>query len=345
MPVVIYMVFRPKSGSVNSAGHNSALTVDSHLSHKPLNDSFSEDRVVEPHSEGVFGEPVPDVSLPKRKVRSGCDEEPVLPGHGDPGKDCGVLREMICRDCGHHFQAERSCMMRECPNCYHKWASKESKVASWRFWTGCKFVRVNLMIPKSKARRAHCVISFRTDGTLDTQRKVAIQTAKEHGILGGLMVYHPFRRDEERHYVPDGYVHFHILGFAKGDIPPGGTDDGIVFKHIPHPDGGDFRGFRSISEVQKCIFYLLTHCGVIKGRHSLTWWGELSYNSLSTQRLDAVFEGRELYCQSRGILCPSCGSRNTEPLMMPHEYGFPSKEPIHHSPGAGVPWGGLNDAL
>lgn len=247
---------------------------------------------------------------------------------------------MICAHCGHVFFGKNSCMMRECPHCYRKWASKESKVAGWRFWTGCKYVRINRCIAKENARRVHCVISFPDVDPLDILRQVAIQIAKRHGLLGGLMVWHPFRQDEDGAFVPDGYVHFHLLAFANGDIGEGGTDGAVVFKHIRHPVHGDFNGFRSLREVQKCAFYLLTHCGIVKGRHSLTWWGDLSYNMLSTERLDQEFEGRELACHVPGVPCPVCGSRDTELLRSPNEYGWPSQEPLHHGLGYGVPWGG-----
>ena len=193
------------------------------------------------------------------------------------------------------------------------------------------------------------MLSFPDKGTIEDQRKRAIQIAKKHGLPGGLMVYHPFRQDPvDFLFVPDGYVHFHMPSYAPGHIIPGGIAGGVeivilalekcsdledrdlnslvndlvvqevqesmsyVFKNVKHPDDGDFRGFQSLQEVQKTVFYLLTHCGILEGRHALTWWGEMSYNKLPTDELDANYEGRELYCQSPGIKCPFCGSRRTE---------------------------------
>jgi hypothetical protein len=245
-------------------------------------------------------------------------------------------------------------MMRECPVCWKKWASKESKVASWRFWTGAKYVSYRRMIGRREARKIHCVVSFPARHGIDWQRKKALRIIKRHGLIGGLMVYHPFRQDEGDDFVPDGYVHFHVLALAQGDIPPGGTDGGAIFKHIPHPDG-HCRGFQSVDEVRACTFYLLTHCGILEGRHALTWWGAMSYNQLPVGTLDANYEGRELYCRSLGHACPSCGSMNTEPFDNAQDLGFRSCEPIRHGwlrarPSEseyflGRAWGRVNDAI
>jgi len=174
-----------------------------------------------------------------------------------------------------------------------------------------------MMIRHKELRRVHCVISMPEGGTLATQRKTAIAIAKKHGLLGGAEIWHPFRYDGEEGYVPDGYVHFHLAGMVNGDIAEGGTDfmpDGraIVFKHVEHPDG-HYRGFQSVDEVRAMLFYALEHCGILEDHHALTWWGELSYNKLPTDMLDADYPGRLEYTTIPGSRCPFCGSTETEP--------------------------------
>jgi len=192
----------------------------------------------------------------------------------------------------------------------------------------------------------HVVISFPDLDSLDTQRKIAIAVAKRHGLIGGLMVYHPFRQDEEREYVLDGYVHFHLVVLVNGDVPEGGSDGGVLFKVVADPErarGGkpSFHGFQELAQVRACVFYLLTHCGILPARHALTWWGAMSYNQLPTETLDANYDGRIEYCVSGGIRCPFCGSRDTEPAIVSVPHGWRSTKPVRHIWPYGVPWAGV----
>jgi len=282
-----------------------------------------ENPVVSCHSE-KYSLDTPEI-LTEKLISSEADTntEPVLPGHGDSGPDCGSKRAMFCRSCGRSFFAESHCMLRTCPHCCGAWASKESKAAAWRFWAGSKRVAYARMIRREDLRRVHCVISIPESGTLDTQRKTAIAVAKRQGLLGGTLIWHPFRFNDEEGYARDGYVHFHVAGMAAGDIKPGDGKDGIVFKHIPHPDG-HYRGFQSVDEVRAMLLYALKHCGILEGRHALTWWGELSYNKLPMDVLDADYPGRLEYTKPLGVVCPFCGSRDTEPCEIWED--FPRSE-------------------
>lgn len=67
-----------------------------------------------------------------------------------------------------------------------------------------------------------------------------------------------------------------------------------------------------MSEVRATVMYLLTHCGIIKGRHALTWFGELSYNQLSNGLLEAKIPGLDLHPKHK-IKCPSCFGFDVEP--------------------------------
>ena len=221
---------------------------------------------------------------------------------------------MHCLHCGESFWGARSCLLRACPNCYEKWAATEAKRASWRVWMGMHKLYWQYGI---RARLMHCVFSVRYDGqTLQECRNQAMTVLKDHGLEGGLLVFHPFRQDDDGDFALDGTVHFHGLVAAVGDIKPGSTEfyeDGIFFKVIPDPIRGGFRGFTHFGELRRCVQYLLTHCGVIEGRHTVTWYGSMSYNKLSQKALEAKHPKAVKDMEKvRSSQCPHCGSYDTE---------------------------------
>lgn len=234
-------------------------------------------------------------------------DAPVLPGSQERGQGCGESIPHHCNDCGHTFILESSCLLRTCPSCWRKWAWKEARTASLRMWAG-----VSLIAPKRSNRRMlHAVISLVDNGRpVSHLRKQAIIIAKKHGLSGGLLIYHPFRHDGDS-FCMDGYVHFHLVALARGDVQPGAQGD-YVFKIIKDAIRHDYRGFQKWREVNACVFYLLTHCGILKGRHALTWYGELSYNQLSNGVLEARVPGLDLHPKYKQK-CPHCHSFDIEP--------------------------------
>lgn len=252
-------------------------------------------------------------------------EDVQLPGAGAPGASCGSPVPMHCNHCGHHWIAESSCMLRTCPHCWRKWAYKEAKAAGLRMWAG-SILRVGR---RRGFRLLHAVVSFRIeeDGDpLTSYRKKAIKILKHHGLSGGIMIWHPFRQDDDKDYIPDGTVHFHVIALARSDVIPADATHDYVFKVIRDAKNGDYCGFRRARDIKACIFYLLTHAGILKGRHSATWYGELSYNMLSTGALENaypdMFEAKD---RMRRELCPKCKSEDVEPAwLMDWTGGYPN---------------------
>lgn len=236
-----------------------------------------------------------------------------LPGHGLPGPDCGHLVAMHCNKCGHGWWAESSCLMRECPNCYEKWAFKEAKIASARLWAGTRdYYR------GTPHRIMHIVVSFRDDSSRDLSdyRAEAGRILRKHGATGTAIIPHPFRQNESGHFEKDGYIHFHCIGVFPGEIKPGEPRAGYLFKVIPDAKRHDYRGVRRERDLKNLIRYLLTHCGIVKGRHSLTWTGFLSYRNLTNAMLEEKFpEMMDELREKKGRACPKCKSTDTEPCM------------------------------
>ncbi len=202
-------------------------------------------------------------------------------------------------------------MIRSCPDCYGSWAKKEGRIAGWLLWTGArKLARLNGL---RHYRILHCVVSMKYDGSsLDTLRVEVYRIAKAHGITGGPCVFHPYRKNEDGHYVPDGYVHFHIVGLAFGDVKFGSRGMGYVFKVIEDRRRGGFGGLRSWGEVSRLLAYLLTHTGVEDGRHAVTWFGALKDRRVVKKVLVVDFaEGWLALTRHVKPECPECGSRDT----------------------------------
>lgn len=123
------------------------------------------------------------------------------------------------------------------------------------------------------------MISFKPDGLSYEEAKAkAIRIAKERGIQGGLAICH-VHRAEGRVYDYDGTIHFHIVGVSltkiSWDYSP---DQGYIFKQIKDPGKSTYYGIQTYKSLLRLIRYQLSHSAIIKGHHSVTWFGTFSYN-------------------------------------------------------------------
>jgi len=183
-------------------------------------------------------------------------------------------------------------------------------------------------------RIVHCMVSLRVRGhSYSSLRSKVEKIAMKHGISGGLVIFHPFRFDhDEGQYSFDGTVHFHIVGIAKGDVlwpEKGQPMDGYVFKQIQDPSsrGGrpTYRGVRKFDQLLRLIRYQLSHCGIVKGHHSVAWFGVMTYNqsvfgvkfgskSRFIQDYPEVVQHLNRY---RGKTCPKCQSTQVMQIFNP----------------------------
>jgi len=249
----------------------------------------------------------------------GSDGSPALPGHGEAGPGCGDrVQHRSCSSCGRQFWVKRSCMMRECPECYEKWAFREARFAAWRIWTGAKRRCRELGWAWSACRVLHVVVSIPDRGQgLDAARSSAYDVARRHHLDGGTGVFHPFRVDDATgEFVLDGCVHFHFIALAHGDVPQGGTDGDIVFKVIRDAECFDFGGFRGPPGIRRCLMYLLSHAGVLEGRHAVTWWGSMSHRLLPVKVLQDLYpDAWDELNRIPDVRCPFCGSTRTFEIL------------------------------
>lgn len=289
-----------------------------------------------------------------RTVKARRPPKPVeltLPGQGAPEPGCGTPVPMHCADHDGAFWIKSHCKSRDCPDCYHGWAKSEADKAALRIAWGAKYLQATRK--GVRARIVHCVVSMRapgaaTDRAIDESRASAYAIAKRHGIEGGAVVFHPWRKgdDPADGYVPDGYWHHHIVGVNFGDITPGGDDrdaDGnvIVFKHILDAEYSDYGGIRHGYGISRLLAYLLTHAGLEgEGTHALTYFGAMCYNRLPKSGVHSYYpdalEDHSKTNPPTPVRCPVDGSGRTglctpTPWMMtydsPPSYPEPLDEP------------------
>ena len=250
------------------------------------------------------------VSCPMEKVRGNFASEMtvgdlILPGSEEPEPECGTYELWECSDCGTPFRVSVTCKSRTCPRCAPRWAIRSAERAAFRIWT----------FFKRRARRGrlvHAVLSF---GDLDPQyttgwvREITRRAMREKGILGGCIVIHPFRTGHNGEFDRWG-VHCHVIGWAGGHIEPGPDGEGLLFKVIRDRHNSDYKGFRTHSQLARCLRYELGHAGIGPRRHALTYFGKLSYNQFTDEDLkEASPEGWRYHNSELELRrCPNCGS-------------------------------------
>ena len=230
-----------------------------------------------------------------------------LPGHGrsytanDQGGECGSFgrKDGPYKGClrvdlhgnprldGKSYKGKiyvkayaRNCYRRECPIDYEAWAAREGFRATRRLkhWTGGRRKAIHVVV--SPSREDILKLSY---GAL---RAKAYKILRSVGVFGGLCVVHPFRHGKGTK-AWEISPHFHIVGYGwvshVGDMH---QETGWVVKNL-----------RVRKSVPSTIAYQLSHAGVKEQLHTITWFGNLSYNKLK------IIKEREEYED----LCPLCG--------------------------------------
>lgn len=229
-----------------------------------------------------------------------------LPGQGTYGKGCGDVVPKSCPSCGHHHWGESSCRQKMCPSCYNKWAYIQGEKASTRMW-----VAKAHWFRGYPVRIVHVVVSHPVyDGWEEADyRKRTQQVLRRHGLVGGSMVCHTMREEGDMGRVPDGYIHYHCVSFAPGNLVAGGMpEDGrAVFAVIKDHETKSYSGMKNRVQIAKCITYILTHASVAPHTHAVTWWGIVSYNRMNQRTLETEFpEAYQAIAERSQAKCPQC---------------------------------------
>jgi len=129
---------------------------------------------------------------------------------------------------------------------------------------------------------------------LDKLQKMAVEMAKRCGMRAFVVIAHHVRLDPLRFG-----VHFHIVGFGQVDYQaryPGWIIK--LQKQFWNYIKRQTSWVKIWNRVVHLIFYLLTHAYVQDGRHTLRYYGLMSYNKLHC----------EMKTVSEVMRCPECGA-------------------------------------
>jgi RNA polymerase subunit RPABC4/transcription elongation factor Spt4 len=234
---------------------------------------------------------------------------------------------------------KRNCGRKACPTCYEAWASSQAlrglirlsafavgfdsvdkaifevksefKVNSRRMQRGELVVRLEQLLHSARRKVIHVVLSP-NPGIIDESmtyymrsRRLAYEIAKECGLKGGAVIFHPYRlKCSKCGSTIDDYTdscskcgassfswvwspHFHVLGFGW-IINTAETYEkrGWIVKNL---------GVRK--SVYWTFQYILSHAGVSKV-HTTTWFGDLAYNMLRAVPTLGVFHEVCPYCHA-----------------------------------------------
>jgi len=182
-----------------------------------------------------------------------------------------------------HFQY--SCNKATCEQCFPRWRDREAEAIRDRIERGRK---------KFKSLPIHVVISVPTwlyDRPIKDIKKLATSLLKRVGMESFSVIFHPARFDiKDGKLLPYVSPHFHVLGFGwiskVGDVY---KDSGFVIKNLGVR--------RTTGEVFATAQYELSHVGIKKHHHAVTWHGQLSYAKLHSPKMDKVH------------YCPYCNNK------------------------------------
>ncbi|HXX05717.1 MAG TPA: hypothetical protein VEJ68_02735 [Candidatus Bathyarchaeia archaeon] len=198
-------------------------------------------------------------------------------------------------------QYQRSCYRPSCIHCYLKWIARQANRATRRIEeyaerTGQKPIHLMLMANKNQYDLPYKLL-----------RKRMMEILKMAQWEGGAVIFHPFKFNENTrqfYYSP----HFHLVGFGR--------------KNKITRTFGMFGWYVKIGEERISVFqtfcYLLSHCGIRKRHHVVTWIGELSYSKVPSEK------------ESKITCCPVCGG---EFVPVYYEGEHPIVRPERHFEG------------
>lgn len=210
------------------------------------------------------------------------------------------------------FVTQHSCHKPDCPVCYESWASRQATNTADRLFQAINLYRKEGYKIETQrgyysiGRIDHIVFSppqdlakklIQTSGGFRTLRTKAIDIMKTSGVVGGAVVFHPFRQNDSREpnfntYMPEGVwyesPHFHIIGC------------GYIKKsnEVYACTGWTYKKMERRETVQGTIKYTLTHCGIAEGFQALTYFGLFSNNKIVVDKVERVTEP---------IKCKACG--------------------------------------
>lgn len=237
-----------------------------------------------------------------------------IPGQGDRPESCGsYYPRQFCDEAGHLEFGASQCQRRSCPQCDAAWSATRAAAVAERLGA------YRHTLPDSLERRAvHATISpppgsIQSKGDVERLKKKAYDLAKEHGVTGGVAVFHGFRiteealevaeaerdlgrhdygvwkwvREHERHWRDLTYwsPHVHVIGVAPDFEAAEDRADGYVVRNIRSLSAfriGEEDGYQDMIGATR---YILSHATFdsSKSGQCVRWFGELAPAAFSPE--------------------------------------------------------------
>jgi len=188
---------------------------------------------------------------------------------------CGEWKSKGCLNIERHKNKmaylrryQRSCYRADCNVCAKKWLARLANRST---------ARITIYQAYNPNKRAkHIVVSppsWQHHKSLKFLRKQAYKYLKKVGCYGGTMIFHAYRSyvDEWNKKMWYFAPHFHIIGF--------GWIVGSNVAKTYHKDGWLVKNIGVRKSVFQTIYYQLSHCTIVEGKHTLIWFGELGYHN------------------------------------------------------------------
>jgi len=227
-----------------------------------------------------------------------CDIVWKLPATKEPLEHC---QDWLYKGCQNHKHQDhrgktfvkkfqQGCFRASCKHCWlRKWLARESNRATRRTEN---FIHVKKSHGFREPKPIHVIISppwKEKFASFDVLKKRCRELLKEAGIVGGLLLYHPFdfKKDAQKWQVRP---HFHLVGFGWV----------VNTVKISKKDGWVIKNKKTRDSVHSTIYYLLSHCGIAKGVQSVSWFGDLGYRSKYASEIKVVDDTEE------SNSCPYC---------------------------------------
>jgi hypothetical protein len=237
-----------------------------------------------------------------------------FPGQGDPYETCGEEYWKGCLDIKNHPNGEayiqkgvNNCHRAECPECFDSWLVetaksterriKKSKITREQFKQLKKLGIIPISALYNHYNKAiHVTVSphprdwwrYKSDALIKKERRKIDRITKQAGMIGYSKIYHPNREKCTKcggnkklgdlkkcekcghdkfywHFAP----HWHLIGY--GWI--------TKTKEIYQKTGYVIVNHRVRKDIGATVYYQLTHCGIKKGFHAITWVGILSWKT------------------------------------------------------------------
>jgi len=240
-----------------------------------------------------------------------------LPSSKEKKDTCGKFKTLGCFNIHAHpnnlalvQHTKLSCFRSACEYCWlEKWLARESRRATLRIE---KYQKVIKQIGKTRfTNPIHVIVSPSWDDKFmrfDLLKKRCRELLDEAGIVGGLVIYHPFKLDKKKMKwvcMP----HFHVIGFGwVHDTKKISDERGWVIKN---------KGVRD--SLHSTIYYQLSHAGVSDNIHSITWFGDLGYRSKYAELIKVENE-------EPNDSCEFCGQTLVNAVFVATDRGPPDVE-------------------